>query len=211
MKETATVIIILTLLFACSHSEQSDNILEKQIQQDINTRILFDTLTPKGTRITIYGELDLVDSLIWKGEEYERKIVYQEDDFRKQGTFRWENDSLIGISYSCGSPCWGYWIFPKNNHQEIKNYFFTINFDLENNLVAYYEDNMNDNPTIIIENMINDEKDKFRIKIFCEATFPYYCELNSDFRNKELYYEWTTSLDSANAEIKNEIFKYRKK
>lgn len=209
-----TIVYASILLCNCTFEGQKNDTANSNIQisdmlgKEFRSDLVFDTLTEYQTRIIYHGNLGQLDSLFWSGSDFNRKILFGEHELRSQGIFEWENDNFIAIRYGCGAPCWGYWLLPKNNSDNPINYLYTIDFDIKNNLVAYYENTEDLTTSIVIENMITGKKKKCEFDEFCDGLFPFYCETYTEFNDQRLLLQWVTSLDSSKALLRSETFDF---
>lgn len=102
-----------------------------------------------------------------------------------------EGKDYIMMEYGCGSPCWvGLFLPIDKNKPPIEIHEYQA-YDLANNLVAYFNPNVN-KPEIIVENLKTGKQQAISVNNTCVSAFPGYCA-TINIKNKTLHYYWSPS------------------
>jgi hypothetical protein len=211
-----TILIIITcfLLTFCGSSKHvdlstnSDSLIVDSIY-GINTWINFfkTTKTPKGVTVQLKVINDSSYLMQW-GDSIDLKTY--PDTFRLDGRetglprFKDENKDYILMHLGCGNPCWTGYFLPLKDNLKPKAISEYLDYDLDNNLIAYVKDS---NVIGVINLKTNLTEDY--IVNGCSSTFLGYCIDSLSIKNGILKYKWIpdTKINTQKGEYRTEKIK----
>jgi hypothetical protein len=163
--------------------------------------------TPMGTTIKLKIISDSSYLIQW-GDSMRLKtypqIFYLDGHETWMPYFIAENKDYVVLRKGCGNPCWLGYFLPLND--SLKPHCITeyLDFDLDNNLVAWVKD------TNVIQ-ILNLQTDSMENHIInnCSSAFLGYCLDSVSVKNRTLKYKWIpkTTIDSDKGIVKEEKIK----
>lgn len=151
-----------------------------------------DILTAAGNYVKYIYVDDSTYEIAWGNHDVKRTMKTWMDGVPDRfAEFIKENDSVIILQRSCGSPCWTNLILPLDSVKQPFEIEMPEAYDMKNNLVAYN----GDQDTIVwVENFLTGHKAPVLGKP-CGSACNCYCVQSISINDRELYIKWMTEYD----------------
>jgi len=200
-------ILLLLLMISCNNGKHSDPIkAASRFSQDYLSN-LKTIQTPNGQTIKYKLINDSCYLLQW-GNSLDLKTL--QDTFFMDNHESWipkfitENKNYIVMRQSCGNPCWVGYFLPLNGSTKPTSLHEYLDFDIENDLVAYIKDSK----VIEIINLKSRETETHNLKD-CTSAFPGYFIDSLSIKHRTLKYKWIpeTMINSGKVNLVTEKIK----
>ena len=177
-------------------------LLRQKIQADLSR---YDTLLSSGYyvhyvlndsfELSIHWGKDTMDNAMHYGD-YEDIYIWYEVEY----------ENYIGMRSSCGSPCWGLWLLPKEDRDSILRYDYPILHDTSRNWMLWREAAYGEE--FLVSNIETGECQQIILDDFPEFGF-FLDGLDSmAFVKEGLFMRWKTRLDfSDDAPTQEQVFR----
>lgn len=177
-------------------------LLHQKIQADLSH---YDTLLPSGYYVHYILNDSFELSIHWGKDTMDYAMHYgdYEDIYL---WFEVEYEDYIGMRSSCGSPCWGLWLLPKDGRDTILRYDYPILHDTSRNWLLWREAAYGDE--FLVSNIQTGERQQIVLDNFPDFGF-FLDGLDSmAFVREGLFMRWRTRLDFSNdVPTQKQIFK----
>ncbi|HEY3404449.1 MAG TPA: hypothetical protein VGK59_13765 [Ohtaekwangia sp.] len=177
-----------------SISETVDQVDEVVKKRDCNSWLdEADSMLSTGAYLKYIKENGRI-KIEWGSQNFKRTLKYDFDcDVAPHWipTIRWTTSKHIGLSFGCGSPCWGTIILPLNARDSVFERMYDLEKLPERDLVVYLGGK--DYEKLIIENWATGKKQEIKTTITCESAFLGYCIDSVRLVNDDLYIKWDES------------------
>lgn len=177
--------IFLTLVLVSCAQPQADK--TEEIQDDGNFALSTDTLIHEnGTYLYLQDLSDSTYLMLW-GKDGLDHVSQDTMPILPNGKLYvdWFDDNAICVRQGCGTGCFFAYILPLRFSDREKMYFYPIEFDVDNHLVAYSND---EDSVITVENYLTGKN--YILPQPVKGPYGSFALDSTSFTNKKLYIRW---------------------
>jgi hypothetical protein len=146
-----------------------------------------------------YELLDSTITVAWGNSEFRRTLPPYSCNIAPVGIpiVKWHNKTFIGLTFSCGNPCWALIVLPMNQEDQTETFYYSYDWDVHNNQVAYLEGDV-----LKVVELTSNRILEFPIQPNCNSAFVGYCIDSVNLETNELYVKWRTDIAFDGTEFK---------
>jgi hypothetical protein len=197
------ILILLSffLMISCNNGKHSDSI-KAASRFSLNYLSYLKTIKTPNGQIIKFKLINDSSYLVQWGDSLDLKTfpdtIYMDNHESWIPTFIAENKDYIVMSCSCGNPCWVGYFLPLRDSTKPKSIHEYLDFDIDNDLVAYIKDSK----SIEIINLKSNQTEIHKLND-CSSAFPGYCIDSLSIKNRTLKYKWIpeTTINSEKGDL----------